>query len=146
MRNIFLEKTYTKCGGELFPDPFLKNQNWRYLWINRERFIQFVFIVRQVESYQNILKLSSKQLSFTSYKAFLNNKKRSGTSFPASFSVWFLEKNIFLAIFYKLTKFHCLVTFTLWDLGIVIVCWPGCEVTNFEINHIFLIKPFFLHD
>ena len=26
MRNIFLEKSYTKCGGE-FPDPFLKNQN-----------------------------------------------------------------------------------------------------------------------
>ena len=22
MRNIFLEKSYTKCGGELFPDPF----------------------------------------------------------------------------------------------------------------------------
>ena len=27
MRNIFLEKSYTKCGGETFPDPFLKNQN-----------------------------------------------------------------------------------------------------------------------
>ena len=27
MRNIFLEKLYTKCCGELFPDPFLKNQN-----------------------------------------------------------------------------------------------------------------------
>ena len=23
-----------------------------------------------------------------------------------------------------------------------IVCWPGCDVTNFEINLIFLIKPF----
>ena len=26
-RNIFLEKSCTKCGGKLFPDPFLKNQN-----------------------------------------------------------------------------------------------------------------------
>ena len=35
MKNIFAEKLYTKCGAEkLFPDPFLKNQNWVYLWIN----------------------------------------------------------------------------------------------------------------
>ena len=25
MRNIFLEKLYTKCGGEPVPDPFLEN-------------------------------------------------------------------------------------------------------------------------
>ena len=25
---------------------------------------------------------------------------------------------------------------------IVIVCWPGCDVINFEINLIFLIKPY----
>ena len=27
MRNIFLEKSYTKYGGETSPRPFLKNQN-----------------------------------------------------------------------------------------------------------------------
>ena len=27
MRNIFLEKSYTKGGEILFPDPFLKTQN-----------------------------------------------------------------------------------------------------------------------
>ena len=27
MKNIFLEKSYTKCGGETIPRPFLKNQN-----------------------------------------------------------------------------------------------------------------------
>ena len=25
MRNMFAEKSYTKCGGEVVPDPFLKN-------------------------------------------------------------------------------------------------------------------------
>ena len=30
MRNIFLKKSYTKCGGETSP----KNLNWAYLWIN----------------------------------------------------------------------------------------------------------------
>ena len=27
MRNIFLEKTYTKCGGETTPIPISKNKN-----------------------------------------------------------------------------------------------------------------------
>ena len=27
MKNIFLEKSYTKCGGETIPNSFLKNQN-----------------------------------------------------------------------------------------------------------------------
>ena len=31
MENIFLEKLYTKCGGELVPGPFIKNQNEAYL-------------------------------------------------------------------------------------------------------------------
>ena len=34
------------AGEKLFPDPFLKNQNKAYLWINS--FIQFV-VVCQVE-------------------------------------------------------------------------------------------------
>ena len=51
-------------------------------------------------------------------------------------------------MFYYLTKFHCLVAFTLLDNGnmcIAIVCKPGCDVMSFEANLIFLIKPFFLH-
>ena len=27
MKNIFLEKSCAKCGGETSPDPFLKSQN-----------------------------------------------------------------------------------------------------------------------
>ena len=29
---------------------------------------------------------------------------------------------------------------------IAIVCKPGCVVMDFEVNFIFLIKPFYLHD
>ena len=32
------------------------------------------------------------------------------------------------------------------NMCIAIVCEPGCEVMNFEVNLIFLIKPFFLRD
>ena len=34
----------------------------------------------------------------------------------------------------------------LGNMCIAIVYYPGCDVMNFEINFIFLIKPFFLHD
>ena len=27
LRNIFVVKSYPKCDGEIFPDPYLKNQN-----------------------------------------------------------------------------------------------------------------------
>ena len=27
MKNIFVEKSYTNCGGESIPDSFLKNEN-----------------------------------------------------------------------------------------------------------------------
>ena len=67
MRNIFLEKK--PWNGETIPDPFLKNQNWAYLWsisVLVKIFVQFVFIVCQVEDYWNILKLSCRPLAFTS--------------------------------------------------------------------------------
>ena len=87
MRDIFLEKSYTKGGGEASlrlvseksklsssPDQACKVR------------LQLVSIVCQIEDYRNILKLSCRPLAFTLYKAFLKNKKRSETSLPASFS------------------------------------------------------------
>ena len=32
------------------------------------------------------------------------------------------------------------------NMCIAVVCFPGCDVINFEIKLIFLIKPSFLHD
>ena len=34
----------------------------------------------------------------------------------------------------------------LGNMWIAIVCYPGCDVINFETNLIFLIESFFLHD
>ena len=34
----------------------------------------------------------------------------------------------------------------LGNMRIMIVCQPVCDLMNFEINLIFLIKPFFLYD
>ena len=74
-RNIFLKNHTQNVVKILFSDPFLKNQNWAYLWINSLSFIQFVFIVCQVKDPQNILKLNCRPLVFTSYKAFLKKVK-----------------------------------------------------------------------
>ena len=76
MRNIFLEKSYTKCGEETIPRPFSKKSKLS------------VFIVCQLEDYRNILKLTCRLLALTSYNIKLSekNKKRSGNSLPASFS------------------------------------------------------------
>ena len=83
MRNIFLEKSYTKCCGETTPRQFLEIKIEHISGLIDQSFLQFVFIVCQVDNYRNILKLSWRTLSFTSYKTFLKSKKRSGTSPPA---------------------------------------------------------------
>ena len=49
-------------------------------------FLQFLFVVCQVEGYPNTLKLNCRPLAFILYEAFFKNKKKSGTSLPASFS------------------------------------------------------------
>ena len=82
MRKIFL-KNQSQNVEKLFP--FLRNQNWVYLWINTLHFTQFVFNVWQVECSRNILELSWRLLAFTSYKTFLKNKNSFGTSLPATF-------------------------------------------------------------
>ena len=55
--------------------------------------MQFVFTVCQVEDHRNILKLNP--FAITTYKYFLESKKRSGTTLPASFSAWFFEEIYF---------------------------------------------------
>ena len=91
-------------------------------------FMQLVFIACYCEDYRSILKLSCRPLAFTSYKAFLKNKKRSGTRLSASFSAWFLNKNISIVILCYLTKFQYLVVFTSWDIGQYVYC--NCLLTR----------------
>ena len=42
---------------KLFPDPFLENQNWAYLWINisLNKVLYSFFFVGHVEDYRKIL-------------------------------------------------------------------------------------------
>ena len=61
--NIFLENSYTKCGGETILRPFSKKLKPSIdLWINSLKSIEFVFIVGQIEDYRNMLELSYRPL------------------------------------------------------------------------------------
>ena len=80
LRNIFIKKSYTKCGGETVPRPFSFISGSKI-----ESFLQFVFVACQVEDYKNTLKLGCRPLVCNSFKAFLKNKKRSGTNLLALF-------------------------------------------------------------
>ena len=97
MWNFFLKDHAQNMMEELFPGPFLKNQNWAHLWINSLKFYTVCF------PWMSSWGLSQwcRPVAFTSYKAFFKNKKRSGTSLPASFSEWISKKNIFYYFFNK---------------------------------------------
>ena len=141
----FLKNHTENVMEKLVSDPFLENENETYLWINSLIFYTAYLLYIQVGDYQNILKLRYWSLAFTSFKDFLKNKKRSGTSLPASFSSWFLKKNIFTLYSINLSNFIVWFSFLLDILGnmqIDIVCFPVEHVKNFEINCDFLIKPF----
>ena len=75
VRNIFLEKSYTKCGGKTIPRPFFKKWKFSISLDQYSKVLYFVFIVCQVEDYRKWLKLSCRSLAFTSNKAFLKTKK-----------------------------------------------------------------------
>ena len=72
-----------------------------------------------------------------------------GIVFPAHFVHDFLTKMFFMLYSTNWPNFIAWLLLLFEILGnmcIAIVYYPGCDVMDFEINLIFLIKPFFLHD
>ena len=127
MRNIFLEKLYTKCGRETIPKPISRNLK---LNISLDWYISAVcFYCMPKWGLSNYVE--TKLLTTCFYlvcKAFLKNRKRSGNNLHALFFTWFLKKIISLVTLYELTKFHFLVAFTSWDIGQYEYC--NCLITR----------------
>ena len=98
LRNIFREKSYRKCGGEAIHRPFSKKSKLSISLDLSSKNVYNLFLLHA--KLRTILKLNCRPLNFTSYKTFLKNKNRSGTSLSASFSALFLKKSISLDIFY----------------------------------------------
>ena len=77
------------------------------------------------------------------------DNKTSRTNIPSLFFPWFLKKISLLLYSINWSNFIGWLPVLLEILGnmwVVAVCQAGCGVTNFKNSHIFLIKPFFLHD
>ena len=98
----FLFKNHTQNVVEkLIPGPFQKNQNWLFLRINSPKFYTVCFNFMLIWGLSKYSETKLQTTCFLPYmKLFFNKKKRSKTSFPASFSTWFSKKNISLVIFY----------------------------------------------
>ena len=89
-------------------------------------FLEFAFIICQVQGYQNILRLSCKPLAFATYEAFLKNKKKSRTSLSAAFSACFLRK-MFLLL-YSINWPNFIALLSLLETRSVFVC--NCLLTR----------------
>ena len=70
--SIFLEKSWTKLGGETIRS--LKNKNWEYFWITILKFYKVCF--HCIPSWGLTEYLSNRSLAFTSYKVFFLKKKK----------------------------------------------------------------------
>ena len=72
-----------------------------------------------------------------------------GIAFPAYFVYDFSTKMFLMLYSINWPNFIAwlpLLLEILDNMCIAVVCYPGCDIMDFEINLIFLIEPFFLHD
>ena len=150
MINNFLEKSYTKCGGETSPRPFSWKLKFSISLDQQSKVLYSLLLLygklRAIEIYRN---KATDYLLSPHIKLFQKIKRGlelvSLPHFPHNF--W---RKIFLLLYsINLPNFIVwlpLLCETLSNMCIAIVCKPGCDVMNFEVNLIFLIKPFFLHD
>ena len=73
MRNIFLEKSHTTCGGDTIPRPFSKKLKLSISLDQQSKVLQNLFL---------LLVMLKVTFGFTSNKALSENRKRSGISLP----------------------------------------------------------------
>ena len=131
---------------KLLPDLFLKNQNWAYLWINSLKFYTSCFYCMPSSAPSKYIETKLRTTCIY-LNSFLKTKRGlelvSLCHFPHDF--W---RKIFPLLYFINRS-----TFTVWlpllpeilnNMFILIVYKSGCDVINFEVHLIFLIKPFFL--
>ena len=117
-RNIFLEKSSTKCCRKTSPRSFFKKSK---LSISRDQQSEvsysLLLLYVQAEAYQKILKLRCWPLGFTSYiKLFYKTKK----------DLKLVSLPHFLHDFWRrifiVTEFRCLTVFIFWDIWQYVYC------------------------
>ena len=94
MRNIFHEKSYTKCGGKASLRSYLKKSKLNiYLDQQSEILYRLFLLYVQVEIYKNILKVRYWPFAFTLFEAFFTRQIEVWNQYPyLIFSLIFEDK------------------------------------------------------
>ena len=122
MNNIFLEKLYTKCDGETIPIFYFKKSKLSISMDPLSKFLYSLsFYYMPSWGISKDIKLSCWPLAFTSNEAFSKNKKRSGTSLPASCSTSVLKKK-YLCCYILLTD-----QISLSEMSLFVKYWAICD-------------------
>ena len=124
LRNIFLEKSYTDCGGETIPRSFFKKSK---LSISLDQYSKVLNILLLLLGNSRTIKidwnLAADHLHLPQIKRFFKKtKRRLELVCLPHFLHGFWSKNISLVIFFYLTKLQYLVAFTSWDIGRYVYC------------------------
>ena len=98
MRNILLEKSCTKYGGETSLRPLFKKSKLSIPLDQQSETLQFVLIIVKVEIYQNMIKLRCWSLRLTLCKAILKTKRGLELVSLPNF-LHDLKKKIFLTLY-----------------------------------------------
>ena len=127
---------------KLVPYPFIKNQNWAYLWINNLKC--YKCLVCSSRGLPKYIKTKMLTTSFYLIESFFK-KIRELVSFP-HFLHGYWRKIFFTLYFINWTNFIAWLPFPLEILGnmcTVLICCSVCDAIKFEANLSFLIEPFF---
>ena len=99
MRNIFLEKSYTKCSGETVPGPFSKKSKWAYLWINCLKFYTVCFYCMPSWGLGKGIEAKFQVTCFYIWSFKKKQQKEVWNYSPCLIFCMFLKENVSLVIF-----------------------------------------------
>ena len=103
MRNVFLEKSYTKCKGETIPI----TEKPKYVCF-------FSSVCFHCISSWGLLQLNYKPITFTSYKAFLKKQKEVWNETPQLIFCMIHKGKYFFCYIFLTDQYHWLVVFISW--------------------------------
>ena len=124
MRNIFLEKSLAKCVGELVPDPFLKNENWAYLWTNYIKFFTVCFCCMPNWGLSKYIKTNLQTTCLYHILSFFKKQKEVWNQSPCLiFSIIFEEKyfSSYILLIDQVSSSDCLYIARYWALSVLFV-------------------------
>ena len=129
--------------NELVPDPFLKNQNWAYLWINSLKFYTGCFDCMASWWLSNYFETKLQTTCFHLILSFFKKIRRGLELVSLPRFLHDFWRKIFLLLHFIINWTNFIVWLPLLceilaDICIAIVCNLDCEVKNLEVNFIFL--------